>query len=272
MSNQDIRKQARQALKQLPGKYQLFLIPLVLLFFSTGIQAYTKLQLQNLTEQSLADGSGLKLLLSPFPLMINILLILFTLSAAYTMLEVVRKQRQEVSYQDSTRTFTGKTLLNLFLLYLAKTLLLTPWSILIFFSYILLIFGLLGLTAEPFVGVGSLLVILALIGLVVGVVFLIIKSYTYSQAEYILFDWMTTNQTIDPFQLIQASKELMAGHKMNYFSLQLSFIGWHLLSVLTLGLLYIYVFPYELTARTVFYQHLWEKRGLAQGSAQTQVQ
>lgn len=45
---------------------------------------------------------------------------------------------------------------------------------------------------------------------------------------------------------------MMNGHKMDYFKLELSFIGWHLLAVLTLGILEIWIAPYQATAMTKF--------------------
>ena len=44
----------------------------------------------------------------------------------------------------------------------------------------------------------------------------------------------------------------MNGHKMDFFVLQLSFIGWHILAVFTLGLLEIWIVPYQKTAETKF--------------------
>ena len=44
----------------------------------------------------------------------------------------------------------------------------------------------------------------------------------------------------------------MNGHKMDLFLFDLSFIGWHILSALTCGILYIYVMPYMYQARIIF--------------------
>ena len=45
---------------------------------------------------------------------------------------------------------------------------------------------------------------------------------------------------------------MMMGHKMDYFVLTLSFIGWHILAIFTLGLLEIWIIPYEKVATTKF--------------------
>ena len=50
---------------------------------------------------------------------------------------------------------------------------------------------------------------------------------------------------------------------MNLFVLDLSFIGWFVLCVLTLGLLFAFVVPYYFYARTMFLKQIYEeKRGV----------
>ena len=44
----------------------------------------------------------------------------------------------------------------------------------------------------------------------------------------------------------------MNGHKMEYFMLGLSFIGWHLLAIPTLMILEIWIVPYQQTAITKY--------------------
>jgi uncharacterized membrane protein len=45
-------------------------------------------------------------------------------------------------------------------------------------------------------------------------------------------------------QCIRESKEMMVGHKWEFFVLELSFILWQLLGLVTCGLAFIYVYPY----------------------------
>lgn len=80
----------------------------------------------------------------------------------------------------------------------------------------------------------------------------IIKSYAYSQAMYILAD----NPDIGAREALRRSEEMMMGYKLDLFLLDLSFIGWHLLALVTLGLSYIYVTPYISTAKAGFYRTL----------------
>ena len=69
----------------------------------------------------------------------------------------------------------------------------------------------------------------------------IIKSYEYYMVDYIL----TEDPTIDYKDALEMSKRMMDGNKWATFVLELSFIGWILLSVLTCGILSIFmVNPY----------------------------
>ena len=55
-------------------------------------------------------------------------------------------------------------------------------------------------------------------------------------------------------QAITESRKMMHGHKGKLFVLYLSFLGWDLLSLLTLGILEIvYVAPYKAAAVAGFY-------------------
>lgn len=80
----------------------------------------------------------------------------------------------------------------------------------------------------------------------------IIKACSYSQAMYILAE----NPDMGALDAINQSKEMMEGHKMEYFLLGLSFIGWILLSPFTLGLLYIWLIPYMQATFANFYRSL----------------
>ena len=56
----------------------------------------------------------------------------------------------------------------------------------------------------------------------------VIAYYRYSQAIYILVD----DPTKSPMQCIRESKAMMSGHKGELFALDLSFLGWYILSLI----------------------------------------
>lgn len=80
----------------------------------------------------------------------------------------------------------------------------------------------------------------------------IIKTYAYSMTYFISKDH--PEYSIDA--CIEASKKMMYGHKWELFVLQLSFIGWFLLSILTLGIGLLWVIPYYQTTFAHYYEEL----------------
>ena len=69
----------------------------------------------------------------------------------------------------------------------------------------------------------------------------IVKHYEYLMVPYIIGE----NPAMDYKEAFQISKQMMDGEKMEAFIMDLSFLGWYLLSAVTCGLLAIfYVNPY----------------------------
>ena len=71
----------------------------------------------------------------------------------------------------------------------------------------------------------------------------IIKLFGYALVPFLLADEKYND--LGYKALLQKSEEMMDGHKLDYFILGLSFIGWHLLAIPTLGLIEIWVMPYN---------------------------
>ena len=81
----------------------------------------------------------------------------------------------------------------------------------------------------------------------------IIKSYEYRMIPFILAD----NPEMDRKEVFALSKKLMTGNKWKAFVLDLSFIGWEILSILTCGILSIfYVNPYIYSTNAALYETL----------------
>lgn len=79
-----------------------------------------------------------------------------------------------------------------------------------------------------------------------------IKPFSYSMTFYILRD----NPEMTASEAITKSREMMDGNKWKLFCLYFSFIGWFLLGILTLGILYLWLIPYVKTAEAEFYLDL----------------
>lgn len=80
----------------------------------------------------------------------------------------------------------------------------------------------------------------------------IMKMYSYSMTNYILLD----DPDLKYNSAIEKSMEMMKGHKMDLFLLDLSMIGWLILSIITCGIGFLFLTPYNLTAHAHFYEDL----------------
>lgn len=81
----------------------------------------------------------------------------------------------------------------------------------------------------------------------------IIKAYEYRMIPYL----MAEDPTMTKDRAFAESKRMMTGQKWNAFVLDLSFIGWYILSSFTLGILAIfYVAPYQSLTNAALYEKL----------------
>ena len=80
----------------------------------------------------------------------------------------------------------------------------------------------------------------------------IIKSLAYSMTYFISKD----HPEYSINECIEASKKMMYGHKWELFVLQLSFIGWFLLCILTLGIGLLWALSYYQTTFAHYYEEL----------------
>lgn len=80
----------------------------------------------------------------------------------------------------------------------------------------------------------------------------IIAGYRYAMAPFI----QAEHPEYTASESINASKELMYGHKFELFCLDLSFIGWSILCIFTLGIGGLFLAPYVAASRAAFYRQL----------------
>jgi uncharacterized membrane protein len=80
----------------------------------------------------------------------------------------------------------------------------------------------------------------------------IIKGISYSMAFYILYD----NPDMKSRQALQESIRIMKGNKGKFFGLCLSFTGWMLLGVVSLGIGFFWIFPYISMTLAHFYENI----------------
>lgn len=81
----------------------------------------------------------------------------------------------------------------------------------------------------------------------------IYKAYQYRMIPYLLAE----DPTMTKDQAFAETKRMMDGQKWNTFVLDLSFLGWNILSALTLGILGVfYVTPYQAQTNAALYEKL----------------
>ncbi|MBV1758485.1 MAG: DUF975 family protein [Dethiosulfatibacter sp.] len=80
----------------------------------------------------------------------------------------------------------------------------------------------------------------------------IIAAIRYSMGYYL----MAENPDITFIEAINTSSKIMYGHKMDFFTFFLSFIGWFFLSVITFGLGFLYLIPYYQMSKLNFYRRI----------------
>lgn len=95
------------------------------------------------------------------------------------------------------------------------------------------------------------MLIIGIILLVASIVWLITKSYYYQLAILVAID----NPDMSGADAVEESQRLMTGKRASLFCLELSFIGWAILSVATMGIGFLWLIPYVHLAKIAFYKY-----------------
>ena len=81
----------------------------------------------------------------------------------------------------------------------------------------------------------------------------IIAGYSYAMTSYILEE----NPDLTASEAIERSKQMMSGNRWRLFCMQISFIGWDILSaLLTFGIGGLWITPYKQAATAAFYREI----------------
>ncbi|WP_196001419.1 YciC family protein [Clostridium sp. 1001271B_151109_B4] len=98
-------------------------------------------------------------------------------------------------------------------------------------------------------GLNILITLAVCIGTILFIVPGIIVGLMFSQSYYILCEDPSKSIT----QCIKESVDMMNGHKWDLFYLELTFIGWWLLTAITIGIAGLWVSPYVKVTEANFY-------------------
>ncbi|WP_047999699.1 DUF975 family protein [Lactiplantibacillus herbarum] len=154
----------------------------------------------------------------------GVVLNLIKIGTSYSMLDWVRNPEREVHpVSDSTSGFTRKYAWPIIGITIYRAVLIFLWSLLL---------------------------------VVPG----IIKTYAYSQVFYVYKDMLAATPDGQPRprfrDAMTRSRQLMVGHKWQLFVLQLSFLGWAILSALTAGIGQLWLTPYTYGVFANYYDNL----------------
>lgn len=110
---------------------------------------------------------------------------------------------------------------------------------------------------------GPIIVITFLVGLFTGLWTLlfiipgIIYALKMSMVQYLMADELDENTNY--MDILNKSKKMMDGYKIDFLVFGLSFIGWILLTIVTFGIAAIWTVPYMTTAEIMYYEELKKK-------------
>lgn len=80
----------------------------------------------------------------------------------------------------------------------------------------------------------------------------IVATYSYAMAPFIMLE----NPNCGARQALAESKEMMRGNRWRLFCLEISFIGWNILNLFTLGIGSLWLNPYMEVSRAAFYREI----------------
>ena len=120
------------------------------------------------------------------------------------------------------------------------------------FDYEKIIEGIKG-NAFRFLSAIILIIIITVCSSLLLIVPGIIVFLGYQMIFFVLID---SDYELGIIKSLKESRRLLKKYRLNYLMFKLSFIGWRLLSILTLGILNIWLIPYIKTSYALYYEKL----------------
>lgn len=84
---------------------------------------------------------------------------------------------------------------------------------------------------------------------------LIVPGIVYYYSTYFANQIMCENPNLSPTEAAKLSRKMIKGSRTELFVLDLSFIPWYLLTLVTCGIASIYVLPYKKTVEALYYEN-----------------
>ncbi|CAM4067816.1 membrane protein [Bacillus manliponensis] len=96
------------------------------------------------------------------------------------------------------------------------------------------------------------LILICFTAIILSIIGIIVMYFSYALTFHVMIDY----PEYGVLEAMKESKRLMKGRKMDLFMLWISFIGWWLLAIVTLGIGLLWVSPYMMTTTAVFYNKI----------------
>lgn len=268
-----IRAEARQTINSTRG---IFLLPVVIVVISVFVNLLNYFNQDNsyLLRASSDSTEFMNYAVGAigFPIFYQLLISLLSLSVAYVIFQMIVHKKEQTSFQEALAIFTSPDFGKIFRTFLLKQFFLFLWGLVMFVGLVLFLTAFIltiGYTVaigntnpeaipEDVLAVIGITFMLGLLLLIGGFALYIPQVYAYSQVHYILFEQLEKQEYAGASTIIKQSRQLMRGYKWKRFVLDLSFLGWFILVILSLGIVNIYVLPYYYATEVHFYFALKE--------------
>lgn len=239
----DIRKQAREALS---GKWQKGVLITLIYFAFEFVLSYISRLVEQIPVLSFVVSIGVLVISIP---------IAFGLIISFMKL----KRGEEVKCYDfftlgfSNFARSWK---------LAGNMLLKLWLPILLYVLAAMVLGFalsFGAITAYTANSSTVAIIISIVGIALWIaacVYLVISTLSYALTYMIAYD----NEAMEAKEVVEESKKLMTGNRGKYVLLQLSFIGWAILTVFTLYIGVLWLIPYMQVALVCFYEALKENK------------
>ena len=167
MKASETRQKAREFLKTLSGKYQLFLVSIILAILTISISYTETYHINGTTVNATASVPGI----------VSILSALFLASASYAVLDVIRHKRDHVEVGDNMRVFSNEIFGKYVVTAIVKWVFLFLWSLIGIVGSIIFVAGVTATTSNNSNG-GIFVTIIGFVLMVAGFALSIIKQYS----------------------------------------------------------------------------------------------
>ena len=113
--------------------------------------------------------------------------------------------------------------------------------------------GIIGLVLGVAAGGDVRIAVAVMAGAIPGVIAGTIAQLGYSQAMYLVAE----DSTLGPMEALRRSRQMMMGRKGKLFGLYVRYFGWSLLCIFTLGIGFLFLWPYVQTGLARFHDDLY---------------